>query len=42
MAGAHLVFPQNDRSATLADLLAGVLKEARWEAQQNLTDGRPR
>lgn len=42
MAGAHLVFPQNDQSATLADLLAGVLKEARWEAQQNLTDGRPR
>lgn len=36
MAGAHLVFPKNDRSETLADLLAGVLKEARWEAQQNL------
>jgi hypothetical protein len=37
MAGAHLAFPQNDPSETLADLLAGVLKEARWEAQQNLT-----
>jgi len=36
MAGAHLAFPQNDRSETLADLLAGVLREARWEAQQNL------
>ena len=36
MAGAHLVFPQNDRSETLADLLAGVFKEARWVAQQNL------
>ena len=34
IAGALLVFPQNDRSETLADLLAGVLIEARWEAQQ--------
>jgi len=34
IAGAHLVFPQNDRSETLADLLAGVLAEARWEAHQ--------
>jgi hypothetical protein len=42
MAGAHLVFPQNDQSATIADLLTGVLKDARWEAQQNLTEGRPR
>jgi hypothetical protein len=42
MVGAHLVFPQNDRSETLAYLLTGVLKEARWEAQQNLTDRRPR
>ena len=38
MTGAHLAFPQNDRSKTIADLLDGVLKEARWEAQQNLTD----
>jgi hypothetical protein len=38
MTGAHLAFPQNDRSKTLADMLDGVLKEARWEAQQNLTD----
>ena len=36
MAGAHLAFPRNDRSETLADLLAGVLKEARWEARENL------
>lgn len=35
IAGAHLVFPHNDRSEMLADLLAGVLIEARWEAQQN-------
>jgi hypothetical protein len=35
MTGAHLAFPQNDRSKTLADMLDGVLKEARWEAQQN-------
>jgi hypothetical protein len=41
MAGAHLVFPHHDRSETLADLLTGVLKEAHWEAQQNLTDGSP-
>jgi hypothetical protein len=38
MTGAHLAFPQNDRSKTIADMLDGVLKEARWEAQQNLTD----
>jgi hypothetical protein len=38
MTGAHLVFPQNDRSETLSSMLKGVLKEARWEAQQNLTD----
>jgi hypothetical protein len=38
MTGAHLAFPQNDRSKTVADMLDGVLKEARWEAQQNLTD----
>jgi hypothetical protein len=38
MTGAHLAFPQSDRSKTIADMLDGVLKEARWEAQQNLTD----
>jgi hypothetical protein len=38
MAGAELAFPQNGRSKTLADMLDGVLKEARWEAQQNPTD----
>ena len=38
MTGAHLAFPQNDRRKTLADMLDGVLKEARWEAQQNPTD----
>jgi hypothetical protein len=38
MTSAHLAFPQNDRSKTIADMLDGVLKEARWEAQQNLTD----
>ena len=38
MTGAHLAFPQNDRSKTVADMLDGVLKEARWEAQQNPTD----
>jgi hypothetical protein len=38
MTGAHLAFPQNDRSKTVADMLVGVLKEARWEAQQNPTD----
>ena len=38
MAGAHLAFPQNDLSETIAHLLTGVLKEARWEARQNLTD----
>ena len=37
MTSAHLAFPQNDRSKTIADMLDGVL-EARWEAQQNLTD----
>jgi hypothetical protein len=35
MAGAHLAFPQNDLSETIAHLLTGVLKEARWQAQQN-------
>src|ERR1700756_4667087 len=40
MTGAHLAFPQNDRSKTVADMLDGVLKEARWEAQQNPTDAR--
>jgi hypothetical protein len=38
MTGAHLAFPRNDRSKTVADMLDGVLKEARWEAQQNFTD----
>jgi hypothetical protein len=38
MTGAHLAFPQNDRSKTVADMLYGVLKEARGEAQQNPTD----
>jgi hypothetical protein len=38
ITGAHLAFPQNDRSKTIADMLDGVLKEARWEAQQNPTD----
>jgi hypothetical protein len=38
MTGAHLAFPQIDRSKAAADMLAGVLKEARWEAQQNPTD----
>ena len=35
---AHLALPQNDRSETVAAMLDGVLKEARWESQQNLTD----
>lgn len=35
---AHLAFPQNDLSETIAHLLAGVLKEARRQAQQNLKD----
>ena len=34
----HLAFPQHDLSETIAHLLVGVLKEASWEAQQNLTD----
>jgi hypothetical protein len=38
MTGAHLAFPQIDRSKTVADMLDGVLKESRWEAQQNRTD----
>jgi hypothetical protein len=38
LTGAHLAFPHNDRSKTIADMLHGVLKEARWETQQNLTD----
>ena len=38
ITGAHLAFPQNDLSKTIADMLDGVLKEARWEAQQNLAD----
>ena len=38
ITGAHLAFPQHDRSKTVADMLDGVLKQARWEAQQNLTD----
>jgi hypothetical protein len=38
---AHLAFPQNDLGETIAHLLVGVLKEARWQAQRNLTDGRP-
>jgi hypothetical protein len=38
VTGADLVFPQNDRSETVAAMLDGVLKQARWEAQQNLTD----
>lgn len=33
---AHLAFPQDDPSETIAHLLAGVLKEVRWQAQQNL------
>jgi hypothetical protein len=33
---AHLAFPQNDRRKTIANMLNGVLNEARWEAQQNL------
>ncbi|OBG25300.1 hypothetical protein [Mycobacterium sp. 852002-51057_SCH5723018] len=37
-SNAHLAFPQNDLSETIAHLLTGVLKEARWEAQQNLED----
>jgi hypothetical protein len=40
MTGAHLAFPQNDRSKTVADMLDGVLKEARWQAPQNPTDAR--
>ena len=39
---AHLAFPESDLSETIAHLLTGVLKEARWQAQQNLTDGRRR
>jgi hypothetical protein len=35
-SGAHLAFPQNDLNETIAHLVAGVLKEARWQAQQNL------
>ena len=40
ITGAHLAFPQNDRSKTVADMLDGVLKEARWQAQQNRTDAK--
>ncbi len=36
MTGARLVFTENGRSKMIADMLEGVLKEARWEAQQNL------
>jgi len=38
ITGAHVVFAQNHRGTTLADMLDGVLKQARWEAQQNSTD----
>ena len=38
LSDAHLAFPQKDRSETVADVLGGMLKEARWEAEQNLTD----
>ena|SRR5271163_1307863 len=38
MTGVHLAFPQKDRSKTVANMLTGILKEARWEAQQNLID----
>jgi hypothetical protein len=38
---AHLAFPQNNLSETIAHLLAGVLKVARWQAQQNLSDEHP-
>ena len=33
---AHLAFPQSDLGETIAHLLAGVFKEARWEARENL------
>jgi type VI protein secretion system component VasK len=33
---AHLAFPQNGLSEAIAHLLVGVLKEARWQARQNL------
>ena len=38
MTDAHHAFPQHDRDETVADVIGGMLKEARWEAQQNLTD----
>lgn len=38
LSDAHLAFPQKDRSETVADILGGMLDEARREAQQNLTD----
>jgi hypothetical protein len=40
MTGAHLAFPQMDRSKTVADMVVGVLKQAIWEAQQNPTGAR--
>ena len=35
-SSAYLAFPQSDLSETITHLLTGLLKEARWQAQQNV------
>lgn len=35
---AHKAFPNEERDQVVAEIRGGLLQEARWEAEQNLTD----